>query len=74
MNNENSSLFLYDNINAMTCQITGVKKDAKDLLPLPTDEEYTYQEHNYEVTDAQLEVMRAKSKKLEKIFIKGYLK
>ena len=35
MNNENSSLFLYDNINAMTCQITGVKKDAKGIVEIP---------------------------------------
>ena len=44
MNNENSSLFLYDNINAMTCQITGVKKDAKGIVEIDNTMKIIFQE------------------------------
>ena len=58
MNNENFSLFLYDNINAMTCQITGVKKDAKGIVEI----------------DNQLKIIFGKDAKKLKEYIKDYLK
>ena len=49
----------------------GSIKDATDILPLPTDQKFStekYNTHDYNISNEQIDRLKRKSERLEKIF------